>query len=365
LLEAQLNVRIHTLFSIGDVLYLLDSITMACSCVDRLVSMTGPDADSDESEQVMSTLRSPQGEAAVRQVFELLNAVEAKNRNWADRHRLSVSQLDLVEPTPLTVHYRMMVNQFKSLSAQAEAIGEILQSIMGLHHLQFWVLPNNEFHFSGEATAEDFAAVRDGAGSLKPEPPEVTAARIPKPVHTVAFRRIRSTRASLHQLRSLHQAQVRLYQRTARDIKNEFRTAEESGDFLSVVEKAVKLLDTMSTQYDAISTAAAQPPGDGNRSQAYANGSFRGFYDYVNARRYLAEHVGDMDEFRQALAWACEAGKKADECKESYPPARTIASGISLFLDCVTTNKSRWPISFGVTYSDESGSEASTSDPAL
>ncbi|HEY9757878.1 MAG TPA: hypothetical protein V6C97_22110 [Oculatellaceae cyanobacterium] len=320
LLEAQLNLRVHPLFGERNVAFLRDNISTAGACVDRLLSLVGPDPDSDESNVVLTTLRSPQGEAAARQFNELRNDLEKKNRTWADQHSLGVLQLDLVEATPLTVHHRMMVNQFKSLSAQAEAIAEIHGSLLALHYLQFWVLPNNAFHFSGEPNASDYMSVKAGEGPFQPEAPEVAAARIPVPSRTRGRRRIRSTKTSLGALQRIHEAQVRFFRQTSNGILKEFRTFKGSSNFFPLVHRAVELLEALGSEYNGIRTSAAQLEGDGNRSPQYIESNGHSFYAYMTARRHLAEHIGDMDEWRKALACVSDVVRESKAYEASDRP---------------------------------------------
>lgn len=320
LLQAQLNLRVHPLFSERNVTYLRDNILTAGACVDRLISIVGSDADSDESDAVVTALRSPQGEAAARQVHELRLALEQYNRTWADQHSLGISQLDIEEATPLTVHYRMMVNQFKSLSAQAEAISEIQESILSLHFLQFWVLANNEFHFSGEPDADNHASAKDGEGPFQPESPEVTAARIATPTSTSTRQRLRSTKASVSRLQRLHAEQVRLYRQTAKGVLREFKSFKGSSNFFPQVQRAVELIEKLNSEHNAICLSATQLEGDGNRSPQYIEAKGHSFYEYMTGRRQLAEHIGDMDEWRKALACVRDVVDEAKAYEESDRP---------------------------------------------
>jgi len=123
---------------------------------------------------------------------------------------------------------------------------------------------------------------------------------------------------------SLHRRQVRQFDRTASAIQREFRRMPEAQEFLTSVKG---LQDLAKEQFAAaetvIAVAANMPAGtDANRTQQYMDLPQNGdMYNFLTARRKLAEQLGEIDEWNKALNAVADVMDKAKPKKDSDPEA--------------------------------------------
>ncbi len=142
-------------FSLADVKTLLDNVSESTASVDALLSLVGSCPESDEDAHLLAVLHSPEGEAAARSFLRLHAAVDSAGLSLDERFAPYLLQL-----APNMVQEGVSTNLFRAFGRQAEAIHETLWAQLGLHFLQFWVLPNGSFHCSGDAEA--FSSVASG-----------------------------------------------------------------------------------------------------------------------------------------------------------------------------------------------------------
>ena len=101
---------------------------------------------------------------------------------------------------------------------------------------------------------------------------------------------------------SIHRSQTKLFARQIKAIQRQFGKLPEAAPFLAVVAKIDEHLQRQATAAAGLFAQSASLP-EGNRSSALMEMPMKHAYayDYLTAKRLLAEQLGDLDEWKPAL----------------------------------------------------------------
>jgi hypothetical protein len=121
------------------------------------------------------------------------------------------------------------------------------------------------------------------------------------------------------QLLALHRSQQRLFAGSVKSLQRQFEKLPEAEHFLAQVSKLATLVQGQTSGFEGMIAVAAEANlPEGNNSKALMDKMRAGeAYNFLSNKRFLVEHIGDLDEWRMALASISDIMEAAKPFKDT------------------------------------------------